>query len=185
MARTQKRTKAPESAESPAESSYRARETNQAHSPEVLYSYTTSSFQSREHSRTWYAVFSLIAVILLGYAIVSKSPMMFVVFLLLVVLTVITIQKEPEIIEVQITEQGIVIPDRDSYPYTNIDFFGILYDEDMAFISLFLKEGIIQYVKVPLGSEDPEDIAAILDQFVERQDGQERLVDKLDTILQL
>jgi len=172
---------APSSEDAPELNSLRQTEEKE----EVLYSYTSPSFQRREHSLVWYAVFSLIALILLGYAIVSQSPMMFVVFLLLVILTLLTIQTEPETIEVTITDQGITISEEDTYPYTAIDFFGILYDEDMAFISLFLKEGVIRYVKIPLGSEDAEDIADILTQFLDRKDGQERLVDKLDTILQL
>ncbi|MFB6225393.1 MAG: hypothetical protein ABEI13_02960 [Candidatus Paceibacteria bacterium] len=152
---------------------------------EVLYSYTTPSFQERSHSFLWYATFALIGLILLVYAIVSRSPIMFIVFLLLIVLTVFLLRQKPEEIQVDILDKGIRVDQDTVYLYTNIKFFGILYDDDSAAISLFLNKGAMRYVKIPLGNENPEDIAAIIEQFVEREDNQESFIDKLDSMLRL
>jgi len=163
-----------------------AHQTNEEQSQyEVIYSYTTPSFQEREHSFVWYATFALIGLILLVYAIVIRSPIMFIVFLLLIVLTVFVLRRTPEDMHVAILDKGIRVNQDTVYLYTNIKFFGILYDDGMPAISLFLDTGAIRYVKIPLGNENPEDIASIIEQFVERQDNQETLIDKLDSVLRL
>ncbi len=160
-------------------------QTKSSSQTEILYSYTTPRYVQREHSPVWYGIFGLISLILLSYAIFTQSPMMFVVFFLLTVLVILTLHNTPEEITVTITDEGIELSENEVYPYTMIKFFGILQDEEASFISLFLHEGMMRYIRIPLTGENPEDIANILEQFIERKDGQESLVDKLDTILHL
>jgi hypothetical protein len=151
---------------------------------ELIYQFETLEFTKHERGIAWYITFSTISILLLSYAIITRSPMTFLVFLLCFILVLIVSNKDPQKVTVSITADFIQF-DKRVIPYSNVEFFGILYFQGNAFISLFLKNGMDRYIKIPLGAEDPEDIGAILSVFLERKDGQENLVDNLDQLLKL
>ena len=151
----------------------------------LIYSYNALEFDKYHKSPTWYVMFSVIFVLLLIYAIITRSPLTFVVFVLLFVVTLLISSKDPEEIVVEITKSGINLNKKTTFRYQDIDSFGIFIRDDVRFISIYLTEGVLRYARIPRGEENPEDIADILEQYIIREDGKERFMDKIDHILKI
>lgn len=151
----------------------------------ILFECDAEEFVKFEKGYRWYAAFIAIASIVLIYSIATRNPMGFILFTLIFGLALIVTFKDPKMVTVTITYDGIYINKRTFYPYENIEFFGILPQPPLHFISLYLNSGFVQYIRVPIGAEDPEAVAEILEHFVPRKDDQESLIDKMDHILKL
>ena len=151
----------------------------------VIYSYQALEFDKYHKSPTWYVMFSVIFVLLLIYAIITRSPITFVVFVLLFIVTLLISNKDPKEIFVEITKNGINLDQKTTFKYQDIDSFGIFIRDDVRFISVYLTEGVMRYARIPLGEENPEDISDILEQYIIREDGKERLMDTMDHILKI
>ena len=157
----------------------------QKNNSSIIYSYTALEFDKYHKSPTWYVMFSVIFVFLLTYAIITRSPITFVEFVLLFVVTLLISNKDPKEILVEITKNGINLDQKTTFRYQDIDAFGIFIRDDVRFISIYLTEGLMRYARIPLGQEDPEDIADILENFITREDGKERFMDTMDHILKI
>ena len=93
--------------------------------------------------------------------------------------------KDPKEILVEINKSGINLDKKTTFRYQDIDSFGIFIKDDIRFISIYLIEGLMRYARIPLGEENPEDIADILEQYIPREDGKERFMDTIDHILKI
>lgn len=151
----------------------------------VIYSYEALEFDKYHKSPTWYVMFSIIFILLLIYAIISRSPITFVVFLLLFIVTLLISTKDPSNIIIEITKNGINLDKKRTFRYQDIEAFGVFIREDVRFISIYLTEGMMRYARIPLGEENPEEIADILEQYIPREDGKERFMDTIDHILKI
>jgi hypothetical protein len=151
----------------------------------LIYSYQALEFDTYHKSPTWYVMFSVIFVLLLIYAIIIRSPITFLVFILLFIVTLLISNKDPKEILVEITKNGINLDQKTTFRYQDIDSFGIFIRDDVRFISLYLTEGLMRYARIPLGEENPEDIADILQKYIIREDGKERFMDTIDHILKI
>lgn len=151
----------------------------------IIYSYEALEFDKYHKSPTWYVMFSVIFVLLLIYAIITRSPITFIVFLLLFIVTLLISTKDPKNILIEITKNGINLDQKRTFRYQDIDAFGVFVKEDVRFISIYLTEGMMRYARIPLGKENPEDIADILEQYIPREDGKERFMDTIDHILKI
>lgn len=151
----------------------------------LIYSYEALEFDKYHKSPTWYVMLLIIFILLLIYAIIQQSPITFVVFVLLFVVTLLISNKDPKEIMVEITKNGINLDQKTTFRYQDIDSFGIFIRDDVRFISIYLTEGMMRYARIPLGEENPEDIADILEQYIPREDGKERFMDTIDHILKI
>jgi hypothetical protein len=146
----------------------------------TLYTYQTPEFEKYQKTALWYISFGIIGLLLLGYAIISRSPMMFVVFVLTFIITLLISNKDPQPIQVDITTTGIVLNSKRIFQYQDIESFGIFEKNQIRFISLYLDTGVFPYARIPLGNQKVEDITAILEQYIPREDGKENFFDTLD-----
>lgn len=151
----------------------------------IIYSYEALEFDKYHKSPTWYVMFSAIFILLLIYAIITRSPITFVVFLLLFIVILLISNKEPKNILIEITKNGINLDRKRTFRYQDIDTFGVFIRDDVRFISIYLTEGMMRYARIPLGEENPEDIADILEQYIPREDGKEKFMDTIDHILKI
>lgn len=160
-------------------------ETPQPRQNSLLYSYQAREFEKYERNVTWYIVFSAIGILLLLFAIISRSPLMFIVFFLLFVIVIVLSNKDPQVVQVDISKSGIILDKKRMFRYQDIEAFGIYIDGQIRYISLYLENGVMQYTRIPLGTEDPEEIADLLAHFLIREDGRENITDQLDHILKI
>jgi hypothetical protein len=151
----------------------------------ILFECDTPEEIKYEKGYRWYLTFILIAAILLIYFIVIRNAMGLVLFAIIFALTLIVSFKDPRTITVTITYDGIYVDRRTFYPFENIKFFGMFTQPPIGFISLYLDNGFLNYTRIPIGTEDPEAVAEILEHFIPRQDNQESFIDKFDQILKL
>ncbi len=159
--------------------------TNTTSSKNIIYSFETKEFPEYERSVRWYISLLVIGLLLIIYAIFSQSYMMFLSFILIIALILILANKEPRNIIVKITNSGIILNDEIVYLYDDIDTFGVFVSPPNSYLSLYMRDGFTPYNKVPLGKENPEDIANIIEKFISREDGKENIFHKLDNILKL
>ena len=150
-----------------------------------IYSYQSPEFDKYEKTPTWYILAGIIGIILLSYAIIEQSPMMFVVILLTLVVTLLISNKDPQIITIDITTSGITLDKKRIFQYQDIESFGVFKRGEIQFISLYMAEGLLSHTRIPVGKEDPEEIAEILSQYIPREDGKESFFDTLDHFLKI
>ncbi len=151
----------------------------------LVYSYQAPEFDRYEKTPTWYILAGIIAIILLAYAVIEQSPMMFIVILLTFILTLIISNKEPQIITIDISTTGITLDQKKTFQYQDIESFGVFKRGEVQFISLYMMVGILTHTRIPVGKEDPEDLAEILSQYIHREDGKESFFDTLDHFLKI
>lgn len=151
----------------------------------IIHTYQAPEFDKYQKTTTWYILFGVIGIMMLLYAVLTRSPMMFIVFLLTFMVTLLVSSKDPKIIQVDITTNGINLDSKRTFRYQDIESFGVFIREDVRFISLHLTEGMVSHARIPLGAQSPEDIADILEQFIPRVDGKETFFDTIDHILKI
>lgn len=151
----------------------------------VIYRYQALEFDKYHKSTTWYVLFSIIGLLLLVYAVIIRSPMTFVVFVLTFIVMLLVSSKDPKNITVEITKTGINLDSKRTFQYQDIESFGVFLKGDVRFISLHLEEGALTHARIPLGSESIDDIASILETYIPREDGKETFFDTLDHFLKI
>lgn len=138
-----------------------------------------------ERGLRWYvggiAVFALMMVT----AFLMKSIMMAATFVLIAVLTIVYLRREPRVVDFKLFERGIEA-DGIFYDYRDLKSFWIFIGGNHApFISIQRTKKYLPYIYIPLGQEDPSLIGEILKRFVPEKKQEERFSDFLERALKL
>lgn len=141
--------------------------------------WTAPEYVRRPKSIRWYAVAAGLISIMVGYALLTESPIMAITFILIGLTGYLVLEKEPPEMSFAITEEGIRA-DREFYEFENIHSFCIVKQaEGTSSISLHTVGEIVPYVRIPLGTQDPEVFRDVLSDYLEEEKHPVRLVDIL------
>ncbi|MBN2087454.1 hypothetical protein JW758_03835 [Candidatus Peregrinibacteria bacterium] len=153
----------------------------------VLLEWKTPEFIPYQRSKTWYITASIIIVGLLLYAILTGSITMFIVFVMIIILFALTQNKQPKILDAQITELGVRYG-KDFFHYNTINSFWIVYHPPFVRV-LYLRLGTgksFKYVKIELNQQNPVQLRNTLGKEVPEIEGMgERSIDILSRLLRL
>src|SRR3989344_5481594 len=133
---------------------------------EVLFNWVFPEFPRYERDKSWYFWASVIAVILLIYAIFSAN-FLFAVIIIVSSLTILMFHRSNNEINFKITEDGILL-NKQFYDYRDIKNFYIIY-QPPAVKTLYFEPKSIFRPRVPVSLEDqnPVKIREVLLNYLE------------------
>ena len=125
------------------------------------------SWESHERSTRWYLSMSVLAVILVVYAI-ATSNFLFAFFILIAAFVLVLAGHEDAHRSlVQIGPNGVVVDGR-LYEYKSIDKFAIVYHPpDTKLLYIYLNNVVRPRVRIPLENENPVAIRNYLMYYLE------------------
>jgi hypothetical protein len=143
-----------------------------------ILTWKTPEYFPKDRSPDWYWAFGIIATAIIVTSILLNNVLLAIFFLIATGTIFIYAKREPDIITIEITEDG-VRAGRNLYPFSLLRGFSINGDYD--FYRLFLKSTSITnpIVVVPLGKTDPEKVRAVLSDFIPEKEIVEPLSQKL------
>ena len=153
----------------------------------VLLEWKTPEFIPYPRTKTWYITASIIVFGLLMYAIFTGSITMLIAFVMIIILFLLTHNKQPKILDVQVTELGVKYG-KDFYHYNTINSFWIVYHPPFVRI-FYLRLGngkSYKYVKIELNHQDPVKLRQLLGREIPEIEGMgERGFDIISRLLRL
>jgi hypothetical protein len=91
-----------------------------------IVSWEVPEFNKHERGRWWYALFGLIAVALIAYAVLSGNFLFAVIILIGGFVMILTDARHPRPVSVTVTTEGVVVGNR-FYDYDEMRHFAIVY----------------------------------------------------------
>ncbi len=153
----------------------------------TLLEWKTPEFVPTPRCKTWYMVAGLILVSLVAYAFFTNNLTMAIVFIMLATVFLITDKKEPQIVNVIISDMGITYKSK-FYPYHHINSFWLVYHPPYVQV-LYLKISIgrqFNHIRIELDNQRPQKVRALLLKEVPEIEGaHEPASDVLARILKL
>lgn len=155
------------------------------HDRDIICQWQAPEFQSKERSRRWYLIASLILIAVISYAVISNNPIMAITFVLIGVVGYIYLRKDPRILTFRITREGIAV-ENDLYPFENIESFWIFYDPpETKLLSLKTGGKMTSSVHMPIHREDPTEIRSVLLDFIPEEKQELTVIDTIERLLHI
>jgi len=143
-----------------------------------------ASWQAPEHNesnftekvKTGLVVF---ASILFAIALLTRN-FLFAVFVAIASIVVYMYsRRKPKIIDIKISNTSIKSGVME-YTFDDLQSFWIFYDPPtLSKISIIAKKKLSQYINIPLGDENPEEISEILEQYIPKKKQEESFIDSV------
>ncbi|MFH1405516.1 MAG: hypothetical protein ABIH21_05510 [Patescibacteria group bacterium] len=146
---------------------------------EVLVRWEVDEYPKHQRSALWFTISGIIGIVLIIYAIVTANFIFAVIILMIGVIMVASSMKEPDKLNVVITNTGIVIGDL-FYSYVGIRDFSLVYNPPHTkLLYLDFVTAWRPMISVPLENVDPNEVRERLIPFcienLERSE--ERIID--------
>lgn len=149
----------------------------------ALLRWRAPEYEKYERGRKWYLYVALILLAIIGYAVYTDSPIMAITFVLIGVVGYIFLNRDPQIIDFAVTQDGI-IAGREMYDFDNIKSFWIFYEpHDIKVISLHTKSTLMPFVHIPIHNEDPVEIRRVLLEYISEVKQDPSLADTFERLL--
>lgn len=155
------------------------------HLPEALFSWQAPEFETFEREKRWYLWVALILLAIIGYATYTNSPIMAITFILIGVVGYVYLNKEPRILDFQITAKGIMAG-KDLYDFESIDSFWIFENSTrLDILSLHIKNRLTPFVHIPFYEENSPQIRSLLLEYIPEEKQELTLADSLEKFFHL
>lgn len=141
----------------------------------------------KERSSSWYILAVVFAIGFIIWWYLTEQYIMSIVIIMLVWVFFLIENNSPDIVEVTVNENGILISES-FYDYPKIETFAIVYNKNIPlFLRLRFKSRWLKQVDVPLNSQiNSSDLRAFLLEYVEEDSKTEMSsTDKLIDYLKL
>lgn len=148
----------------------------------VLYRWTALEFSRAEKRPVWYLAAVAVAMILTVYAVYSRDWLRLAVLVMGAVTLFLVLRSKPQEFEHALTPEGIGVGRR-SYKYSDFASFAVIDAPDGTKLRLLPKRRLGPALSLQLGGADVEKIRAILLEYLEEQDGEEDLLDRMNRAL--
>ncbi len=133
-------------------------------------------------SSDWFWALSIIAISIAGASLIFEN----IIFALMVIIAAgalgIHANKEPRIIDVELSEKGVRI-EKTFYPYKTLDSFCVeQHETDIGIFAKLLiksKKGLMPLIVIPIAEVHPDDIEEYLSIFLVEEEHQETLGEKV------
>lgn len=120
-----------------------------------FFHWQAQEYHKQIKSKKWYLIGATLLASIIIYALLTNSPIMAITFILIGVVGFLLLEKDPQILDFVITDDGIRIGN-ELYAYEHINSFWVFYEpEGPQYISLHTQAEILPYIKIPLADMDP------------------------------
>lgn len=155
------------------------------HSPKTLFSWQAPEFETFQREKRWFLWVALILLAIIGYATYTNSPVMAITFILIGVVGYIYLNKEPRILNFQITTEGI-LAGKDFYDFESMDSFWIFENStQLDILSLHIKNRLTPFIHIPFHEENSSQLRSLLLEYIPEEKQEPTLVDFLEKFFHL
>ena len=153
---------------------------------EPTFSWEAPEYEHFEKHPRWYWMMGVILTAIVVYAIVTNSILMAITFILIGMLGYFFAEREPRIIAMEITPDGVQV-DNYFYEYDNLRSFWIFYEveEDIKVLSLLSQKTFLPYIHVPIGNANPIRIRETLLHYLPEIKQELTIIDRLERLIGL
>lgn len=143
----------------------------------VLISWKTPEYIPKDHSPDWFWAVGIIAVAIIFTSILLNNVLLAAFFFIATITIFIYAKREPDIITVEISDDGIKVG-RNMYPFSQLKAFWI-NDNDMI-PKLLLKASSLtnSLLVIPIGKVDLQKVETILENYLTKEEIEEPLTQK-------
>ena len=140
----------------------------------TLVSWEFPEFKKPERTTSWYVLAFIVTVALLAFAFFTKSYLFGVVIILFGAVYYLRSRKNPALLRMAISEDGIKIGNKDFYRWQDIDKFWIVYEPpEVKNLYIDFKAGLRPSITIFLENQNPLNIRKILLQYITEDTEQE------------
>ncbi|MBD3282273.1 MAG: hypothetical protein GF387_01550 [Candidatus Portnoybacteria bacterium] len=134
-------------------------------------------FSKKEKTNSWFIIPAIITIILGIIALISDNFLFLITIILAFIVFYVFANKDPRIIEFEISSEGIRI-DNKIYDFDEIKSFWIFYDPpEKKELSLRMSKIFYPYIQIPLKDQDPNEIREFLLKFIKEKRHQDSIID--------
>jgi len=155
-------------------------------SDEPSFFWEAPEYEHFEKHPKWYWIMGGILLAIVIYALVTNAILMAITFILIGMLGYIYAEREPRIIQMEITPDGIRV-DNYFYNYDDLRSFWIFYEaeEDIKVLSLLSQKTFLPHIHVPIGNANPIKIRETLLQYLSEIKQELSVLDRLERLIGL
>lgn len=152
-----------------------------------IYSWKAWEFEPHERSRMWYIFASLISVACIIYAVWTENYLFAIIILMIGIIFLVNNLRKPKIIDVHITNMGIVVGE-EFHDYKEIKDFSLIYaPPEIKILYIDFHKVWMPLLTLPLEDADPNIVReSLLPYAFENLDREEEsLTDMLKRVYKL
>jgi hypothetical protein len=154
---------------------------------EVAFSWEFKEYEQYERGGKWYLIMSIIAILLILFAVLSGNYLFALIVVLFVIIMFLQNLQHPLPVEFGLTDNGIVLGNK-FYSYRELDKFWLLYSPPAVQMLYFEPKTIVRHrLSVPLPDIDPSKVRDFLNQFLteDLEQEEEPFSERLSRILKI
>jgi len=153
---------------------------------EPSFAWEAPEYENIEKHPGWYWITGGILLAIVVYAIVTNSILMAIVFILIGMLGYIFAERDPRIIHMGISSDGIKV-DNYFYEYDDLKSFWIFYEaeEGIKVLSLHSKKTFLPYIHIPIGNTNPILVREVLINYLPEIRQELTVFDRLERLIGL
>jgi len=133
----------------------------------VLAAWDFPEFQKHKRTTAWYVVMALLIGALVIFAVATQNYLFLVIVILFVVIYVMRSRREPALLNIKITEDGLGIAQQTFYEWRDIKSFWIVYEPpSVKNLYVDFKASLRASITVALENQNPLKIRKILAEYI-------------------
>ena len=126
----------------------------------------TPAYERHERGPRWYIVMSVVALLLVGYAVWTSNFLFAFLILLAAIILILAGNEHPPTVLAQVGHNGIVW-NGDYLPFDRVGHFAIIYQPpEVRVLYIQPRSAILPRLRIPLGDQDPLTLRNHLKQYV-------------------
>lgn len=140
-----------------------------------IMSWQVPEYEKHGRNKSWYILASLIGLLFLVYAIYTKNFLFAVIIIVAALIIILHDGREPDLVKVSITDEGIIVGRR-FYDYDEVKDFSVVYKPKQGVKNLYFefKNVFRQRLSIPLENMNPlpirENLLKYLPEDLDRTD---------------
>ncbi|VAW13457.1 hypothetical protein MNBD_BACTEROID05-318 [hydrothermal vent metagenome] len=141
-------------------------------SPYEKIAWSVQEYEHKEKSTGWYIALGIIAISITIASFLLGNTLFSVLILVGTFTLAMYSMKKPEIMEIELRKQGILISGR-IYQYNTLESFWVEeYDKEPKII-IQSEKTLMPYIIIPLGDADPDKVREFLFEYIEEEEHHE------------
>lgn len=154
---------------------------------DVQYEWSVKEYERHERGKNWYLIMSVLALLLIGYGVVSGNYLFALITVLFGIILFMQDMVEPMEVYFALTNTGIVVGKK-FYRYSELNNFWIIYNPPFTKNLYFGQNSILRHrIQVPLYDFDPRPIREYLVQYLQEdlEQEEEPLSDRMSRLMKI
>lgn len=150
-------------------------------SEEVIMKWEAPEFEQFDRPKSWYIILLIVAILLIVYALITANYLLAIIVVMLAIVINTLTRKKPDILNMAITQKGVLISNNLYTFEEDLDTFWVLYNPpDLKTLNFTRQQRFMPQVTVQLNNANPLKVREILLEYLEEDvEREEHVADKI------